>query len=119
MFSQTKLYFGVHIVVAAVGINAVSQTDLFAQGFLQRPKKNMFGLDRCRNLLQTISTGHFGSASRKDWPYCFVKTRLSKTTMMPGSGLVRIRRPTPWRNFRMASGSENSPKALPPRASIA
>ena len=38
---------------------------------------------------------------------------------MPVSVLVRMRRPTPWRNFRMASGRENSPKELPPRASIA
>ncbi len=33
---------------------------------------------------------------------------------MPVSVLVRIKRPMPWRNFRMASGSENSMKELPP-----
>ena len=30
--------------------------------------------------------------------------------------LVRIKRPTPWRNLRIASGSEYSVKASPPRA---
>ena len=38
---------------------------------------------------------------------------------MPVSVFVRISRPTPWRNFKIASGSENSRNESPPRASIA
>src|SRR5205807_6758207 len=68
---------------------------------------------------QTTSMGQAGRASRKAFPYCFAKMRLSRTTMMPVSVFVRMRRPTPWRNLRMASGRENSLKESPPRASIA
>ena len=50
---------------------------------------------RERSFVQTISIGHFGSASMNAWPYCFVKIRLSKTTTMPVSVFVRINRPTP------------------------
>ena len=51
--------------------------------------------------------------------YFFARMRLSSTTTMPVSVLVRMSRPTPWRNFRIASGNENSPNEFPPRASIA
>src|SRR4029077_5462745 len=50
--------------------------------------------------LHTISPGHLGSASRKARPYCLAKIRLSSTTTIPVSVLVRMSRPTPWRNFR-------------------
>jgi len=39
-------------------------------------------------------------------PYGLVTIRLSKITMMPRSVLVRIRRPTPCRSFKIASGNE-------------
>ena len=66
--------------------------------------------------LQIISTGHFGSARKNARPYGFVTIRLSKITMMPRSVCVRIRRPTPCRSFRMASGNEYSVKGSPPRS---
>src|SRR6266404_6046446 len=39
--------------------------------------------------------------------------RLSRITMMPRSVLVRIRRPTPWRSLRIASGKEYSVNGSP------
>ena len=60
----------------------------------------------CLLLTDTISTGHSGIDSRKKRPYQRVTIRESRTTMMPSSAAVRIRRPTPCRNFRIASGRE-------------
>src|SRR5438477_9687543 len=68
----------------------------------------------CREELQIISTGHFGSACMNARPYGLVTMRLSRITMMPLSLFVRIRRPTPCRSFRIASGNEYSVKASPP-----
>src|SRR2546425_5369130 len=62
-----------------------------------------------------ISTGHFGSACMKARPYGLVTMRLSRMTMMPWSLLVRIKRPTPCRSFRIASGNEYSVNGSPPR----
>ena len=39
--------------------------------------------------------------------------------MMPLSLLVRIKRPTPCRSFKTASGNEYSVNGSPPRSSIA
>src|ERR1041385_1649081 len=69
----------------------------FPRGKQENPESR-FSLE---NLIHTISTGHFGVASRKAWPYRFVRTRLSRITTIPWSVFVRINRPTPWRNFRM------------------
>jgi hypothetical protein len=53
---------------------------------------------------QTISTGHFGSACMKARPQGVVTIRLSRITTIPRSVFVRIKRPTPCRSFKMASG---------------
>src|SRR5262245_38739446 len=66
----------------------------------------------------TISSGHLGRALRNALPYLLVSTRLSSTTTIPRSDLARINLPTPCRNFKIASGSENSKNELPPRASM-
>src|SRR5437868_10096669 len=66
--------------------------------------------DAFAGFFHTTSTGHLGMAFRNAWPYFLVSTRLSSTTTIPLSVLVRINRPTPWRNLRMASGNENSKK---------
>src|SRR5690606_13876017 len=73
-----------------------------------------FGFHR----VQWISIGHFGSASRKERPYGLLRIRLSRMTTVPESAAERIRRPTPWRSLRMASGSEYCSKGRPPADSI-
>ena len=45
-----------------------------------------------------------------------VRTRGSSTTTLPRSLWLRIRRPNPWRNLRIASGSEWSPNGSRPFA---
>src|SRR5215831_8974185 len=65
-----------------------------------------------------ISTGHSGSACMKARPYGLVTIRLSRMTIMPQSLLVRIKRPTPCRSFRIASGKEYSVNGSPPRSWI-
>src|SRR6516164_11309738 len=56
----------------------------------------------------TTSRGQCGNASRNALPYVLLRIRLSRMTIIPSSVLVRIKRPTPCRNFRIASGSEYS-----------
>jgi hypothetical protein len=52
-----------------------------------------------------VSTLHGGKLARNCRPYGLRTTRGSRTTTIPRSLLLRIRRPKPWRNFSTASGS--------------
>ncbi len=77
------------------------------KGFRERKHgKGRPGCPRENGNRQTTSTGHLGMDCRKAAPYFLVRMRLSSTTMMPWSVFVRMSRPTPWRNLRMASGRE-------------